>query len=143
MQRRVDEGFNWSLSATYAEHSYAFNRDVGNANEVIVDGNEVDTAPNWLIDASFGYDWGRMSLALDVEHVGEYFTNAANTRSYEGHTIAHLRSALELTETVEAFVIVRNLTDERYADRADFAFGNERYFPGEPLNASFGVRISG
>jgi len=27
-------------------------------------------------------------------------------------------------------VRVNNLTDELYADRADFAFGNHRYFPG-------------
>ena len=41
---------------------------------------------------------------------------------------------------MEAFLIVRNLTDEAYADRADLAFGNDRYFPGEPLNATLGVR---
>ena len=38
------------------------------------------------------------------------------------------------------FVIVRNLTDEKYADRADFAFGNQRFFPGEPLNVTVGLR---
>jgi hypothetical protein len=31
------------------------------------------------------------------------------------------------------------VTDAAYADRADVAFGNERYFPGEPLNATFGL----
>ena len=37
-------------------------------------------------------------------------------------------------------IIIRNLFDINYADRADLAFGNNRYFPGEPLNATVGVR---
>ena len=36
---------------------------------------------------------------------------------------------------------MRNITDERYADRADFASGQYRYFPGEPVNATIGVRV--
>ena len=50
------------------------------------------------------------------------------------------RGSYEFGEGTEAFLIVRNLTDEAYADRADLAFGNDRYFPGEPLNATLGVR---
>ena len=46
----------------------------------------------------------------------------------------------DLAEGLEGFVIVRNLFDLNYADRADYAFGNNRYFPGEPLNATFGIR---
>ena len=53
----------------------------------------------------------------------------------------HLRGAYQINDTFEVFGMVRNLTDEAYADRADFAFGNERYFPGEPLNATIGVRV--
>ena len=32
-----------------------------------------------------------------------------------------------------------NLTDEDYAERADFAFGNFRYFIGEPRSAYVGI----
>ena len=39
----------------------------------------------------------------------------------------------------EVWINIRNLTDERYADRADYAFGVDRYFPGEPVNATVGV----
>jgi len=33
-----------------------------------------------------------------------------------------------------------HLFDERYANRADFAFGAERYFPGRPRTAFVGLR---
>ena len=36
---------------------------------------------------------------------------------------------------------VTNLADRGYADRADFANNAYRYFPGEPINATIGIRI--
>jgi hypothetical protein len=35
-----------------------------------------------------------------------------------------------------------NLTDTDYAERADFGFGNERYFVGEPISLYVGIRHS-
>ena len=102
---------------------------------------QIDTAPEWLADAGLGWQNTNLSLGLSAEYVGEYFTNAANTATYPGHFIAHLRGAWRFSDALEAFVVVRNITDERYADRADFANGADRYFPGEPVNATFGVRI--
>lgn len=128
-----------SGNLSWAEHTYAFNR----AANGIVDGNPIDSAPEWLGDLRIAWaPTDRFDASLSLEYVGEYFTNEANTASYDGHTIASARASYDLTDQLEAFVIIRNLTDERYADRADFAFGNHRYFPGEPMNATIGVRAS-
>lgn len=134
-------GFYWNANVTWSDQTYAFDRDVGNNSEDIVNGTQIDTAPEWLSNAGFGWRGRFLSLFATVEHVGGYFTNAANTAAYDGHTIAHLRGAWTFSDALEAFINIRNLTDERYADRADFAFGNDRYFPGEPLNATLGVRV--
>lgn len=136
-----ETGFGWRAGASYAEHSYAFDRDVANADEVIVDGAEVDTAPNWLADLGLSYEGERWDVLVTAEHIGEYFTNAANTRSYSGHTLLHARLGVEFADHAELYVSARNLFDERYADRADFGFGSERYFPGEPRNFVFGLRL--
>lgn len=136
-----DSGFFWNAAISWSDQTYAFNRDVGNNSEDIVDGNQIDTAPEWLANAGLGWRNDRFSIYAWGDHVGEYFTDAANQNMYDGHTIFHIRGAYEFSDTFEAFVLVRNLTDERYADRADFAFGNDRYFPGEPLNATFGIRV--
>ncbi len=128
-----------SGNLSWAEHTYAFNR----AANGIVDGNPIDSAPEWLGDLRIAWaPTERFDASLSLEYVGEFFTNEANTASYDGHTVASARASYDLTDELEAFVIIRNLTDERYADRADFAFGNHRYFPGEPMNATFGVRAS-
>jgi len=133
--------FRWNANASWSDQTYAFTRSVAAAAENIVDGTQIDTAPEWLADAGIGWDNGNLSLALSTEYVGEYFTNAANTATYDGHLIAHLRGAWRFSDKMEAFVIVRNATDERYADRADFAQNQHRYFPGEPVNATLGIRI--
>lgn len=126
---------NGTLS--WADHTYDFDR----ASNGIVSGNQVDTAPEWLGDVSL--DWkasDKLDVSLMAEFVGEYFTDEANAHTYDGHTLASARAGYAITDDVEFWVKLRNLFDERYADRADFAFGNERYFPGEPLNATFGIK---
>ena len=128
-------------NASWSDQTYTFDRIVGSGTETIRDGNAIDTAPEWLADASL--DWQAteaLGLSLSVEHVGEYYTDPANTTTYPGHTVLSARGSYQFAEGMEAFLIVRNLTDEAYADRADLAFGNDRYFPGEPLNATLGVR---
>ncbi len=131
----------WNANASWADQTYAFNRNVVAAAEDIFNGGKIDTAPDWLADAGIGWESQALSVFLTAEYVGEYFTNAANTALYDGHVIGHLRGSWRFSDDLEAFAIVRNITDERYADRADFAQGADRYFPGEPLNATVGVRI--
>ncbi|MEH6488791.1 TonB-dependent receptor [Hyphomonas oceanitis] len=129
-------------NVSWSDQTYTFDRIVNNsATEIIRDGTQIDTAPEWLADASL--DWQAteaLGLSLSVEHVGEYYMDPANTATYPGHTVLSARGSYAFGEGTEVFLIVRNLTDEAYADRADLAFGNGRYFPGEPLNATLGVR---
>jgi outer membrane receptor protein involved in Fe transport len=128
----LGESFSLFASGTYAEHRYRFDRVVGNASETIDSGDPVDTAPKSL--AHIALRWtppGPWRGELSAQHVGRYAMNAANTVFYEGHDTLDLRIGREIGAGAELTGIIRNLTDERYAKRADFAFGNERYFPGE------------
>ncbi|MFN7056354.1 TonB-dependent receptor [Hyphomonas sp.] len=129
-----------SGDAAWSEQTYTFDRPVVAAQERIRRGNRIDTAPEWL--AGLRLDWqpaDHLRLSLSADHVGEYFTDPANTVRYPGHTVFNARAGWRFADGTEAYLIIRNLTDEAYADRADVAFGNERYFPGEPLNATFGI----
>jgi outer membrane receptor protein involved in Fe transport len=45
------------------------------------------------------------------------------------------RARYALGEAWHTTLRVTNLTDRRYADRADFAFGDYRYFPGRERSA--------
>ena len=140
---------NWlsvSGDATLARHSYNFD-DVNfnfdgsvDTSNTITEGDRVDTAPDTLahmratltpIDA--------FQAEFEWRHVGSYFTDPGNTQSYDGHDIFVLRSRYALTNYITLFGRVDNLFDTRFADRADFAFGNERFFPGRPRTLFFGL----
>jgi outer membrane receptor protein involved in Fe transport len=122
-----------SLNGTVARHEYAFSRAI-EGGETIVEGNDVDTAPRNITTLSVEVDLGDvlktddLRCAIDVTRVGKYFLDAANTATYPGHTAANLRVNWNPGPVVVG-LHVDNLFDKRYADRADFAFGNYRYFP--------------
>jgi len=140
---RLPADFTLSMNATYAAHTYRFDRPVGNATETISKGDDVDTAPRWL--AGVRLLWApELPVSAEAEwvFVGGYFTNAANTETYPGHNLLNLRAQWRPTPHVAVFAALRNALDTLYAERADFAFGNERYFPGEERNLALGVRLS-
>jgi outer membrane receptor protein involved in Fe transport len=56
--------------------------------------------------------------------------DASNANEYGGHDLLNLRVSWRATDNWLAVLRVNNVTDRAYADRADFAFGNYRYFPG-------------
>ncbi|MBA3067037.1 MAG: TonB-dependent receptor [Hyphomonas sp.] len=129
-----------SGNVSWSDQTYTFDRLVASASDTVRDGNAIDTAPEWLANARL--DWqatDRLALSLNVAHVGEYFLDPANLAAYPGHTVLGARAAWEWQGDMDLWINVRNLTDERYADRADVSFGNPRYFPGEPANATFGL----
>ncbi len=135
----------WSLEGqlSWSDQTYTFDRVTRSGSETITSGNAIDTAPEWLGDMAVVWTGEAGSwMRLEAEYIGDYFTNPANTRRYDGHTLLHLRGGYVMENGTEIYGIIRNLTDETYADRADFAFGSERYFPGEPLNVTLGVRRS-
>ncbi len=130
-----------SLAASYALHRYAFTRAAGRG-ERIEDGNFVDTAPRWLASAHWLWRSERLDSEFEVVHLGEHFIDAANSASYDGHTLLNWRGSWRATGHVKLFARLLNLLDAAYADRADFAFGSHRYFPGLPRQFYLGVEAN-
>lgn len=132
------------LTGTWARHTYAFDRPVSAASEGIAKGNDVDTAPRWLWTGRLAWTpLPQADVSLEWTHVGAYFTDAGNLNTYEGHDLLTLRAQYRVSERTTLYGAIRNLTGEAYANRADYAFGNARYFPGEPRNVTVGIRVTG
>ena len=129
-----------SGNGTLAKHTYDFTETVGSAANNITAGARVDTAPDTLahMRATLRPVDG-FETEIEWRHVGSYFTNPGNTAEYPGHDIFVLRGRYDVTDNITLFGRVDNLFGARYADRADFAFGNERYFPGRPRTLFFGL----
>ena len=128
----VGLGAGWSLgvNGTYARHEYDFDV-VAARGETFVAGRDVDTAPRVLgnIELQYRPD-GRFDAGLQWSTVGEYYVDAENRFRYPGHSIANVRAGLALTDSLGLTVRINNVGDRAIADRADYAFGNYRYFPG-------------
>ena len=130
--------------ASLARHTYAFEDIVASPSSSITDGDRVDSAPDTLARLAVELrPVDGLELGAEMRHVGEYFTDPGNTRTYPGHEVISARASLELGETWSVFANIENLFDTRYADRADFAFGNDRYFPGRPRFVRIGLRWRG
>jgi len=121
----------WAVS----DQTYAFDDAASN----VRNGNQIDTAPNTLGTMRLMADFDRFGAGVEWRHVGRYFTSEANTAAYPGHDIFVARASYELSDSLRVFSRVDNIFDTEYADRADFAFGNERYFPGRPRTLFVGL----
>jgi len=131
---RVDAAWWFALRGTYARHTYAFNH-LPDAGEAFVSGRDIDTAPKTLGSALARWTPARSTtLELDYAHVGSYYMDAENNARYPGHGLWHLRWRQEFGD-FELRARVNNLLDTEYAERADYAFGEYRYFPGWPRRA--------
>jgi len=134
----------WNLSSniSYGRHSYDFDL-VAARGETFVSGRDIDTAPRWLgsIELKFEPD-GPFSAAVQWSAIGEYFLDAENRFSYPGHKLVNFRVAYALAPTIQIIGRLNNVADEQVADRADYAFGNYRYFPGRGRELFIELRYS-
>lgn len=131
-----------AVAATYARHRYDFTRAAGGG-EQIRSGNDVDTAPRVLANVRWLARLGeRVDSELEVAMQSSSYLNAANTEKYDGHTLVNWRVGAQISERLRLFGRVVNLLDSEYAERADFAFGNFRYFPGMPRQFYAGAELS-
>ncbi len=146
----IEAQFDWTpsrllrldLDVSYARHEYDFDT-VASRGEAFVSGRDVDTAPRWLGSAEIEYTpTTRWAFAAQLTGIGRYYVDAENRFSYPGHTIANLRARVAAADGVDVVLRLNNLTDRDYADRADFAFGNFRYFPGRGRELFVEVRYA-
>jgi outer membrane receptor protein involved in Fe transport len=136
--RGVEVAFDWQLAtgwfvaidSSYARHTYDFDI-VALRGESFVAGRDVDTAPRWLGSLELRYRPNDVvDIGLQWTSIGEYYVEAENRFRYPGHTVANLSAGVRLTSNLNAVLRLNNLGDRDMADRADYAFGNFRYFPG-------------
>lgn len=140
----LHETVDLSGSLTYARHTYAFDNLVAaNSTEDIRDGNDIDTAPRFLANLRLGWTpIEDVRAELEWVHMDEYYVDGANINKYDGHDLFNLRTTYKVNDILSIYGRVLNVADTAYADRADFAFGNYRYFPGDERFFSMGVSVT-
>ncbi|MEN9783144.1 MAG: hypothetical protein RJA24_487, partial [Pseudomonadota bacterium] len=115
------------------------------------DNKTIPAAPRWLVNAELGYKPARDTrLSAEVQHMGSYFMNNANTVRYPGHELLNLRAQTKFGAW-EAWASIMNVLDTRYAEVASSAFSGagaytpntqDTFTPGAPRTIQIGVRYS-
>ncbi len=130
------EQFNLAINYSHGRHQYEFDRE----NSGVVKGNDIDTAPKQQGNVRFSWLPNKdTKLELEWLQMGKYYLDPSNEHQYDGHDLLQLRGSMQLNQDVNLFARVENLTDEKYASRADFAFGSYRFFGGQPRALHVGI----
>ena len=139
----LHETVSLSGAISWAIHEYDFEGGAPTGSETIQKGARIDTSPEWV--SNLRLTWvpsNNLSTEVEWVYIGEYFADAGNTALYDGHALLNLRLNHKVSDTFQISARIRNLADVRYAERADFAFGRYRYFPGESRSFSIQAGIS-
>ena len=128
---QLSEAVDLALDGTLQRHEYdsAINL-LGSGGDI--EGNRIDTAPDRFGSARLGWNFPPgYRVELEWLHMDNYYLEPDNRHQYDGHDLYNLRLTARLSDRIHAGLRIHNLSNEDYADRADFGFGSYRYFVGE------------
>jgi iron complex outermembrane receptor protein len=134
-------GFDVATAATYAQHTYDFNRRDSTFINTVTAGSTIPNAPRSMANTRLGYRFAPESRAeVEWVHMGSYFTDNADSHFYGGHELFNLRVSAKLADGVFLHGKMMNMLDRRYADRAAITTtGIDQYFPGAPRSFLAGL----
>ncbi len=142
---QIDDTWYTALAGSFARHRYSSPTALIGTSGDIKD-NDIDTAPKHFGSARLGAYLALLDMPLKTElefvWLDEYFVDPENEFSYDGHELLNLRTDWTVSDDLSLSLVITNLLDEDYAERADFGFGQYRYFVGEPRSAVLGVRLA-
>jgi len=116
-KQKLNDSLEWRFSGSLADHEYTSDQFSGGFN---INGNEIDTAPRTSANAAVVWNASQqLSGELELQHLGGYFLEPENLRRYPGHEVFNLRARYQFSERLSGTLRLLNVTDERYAERAD------------------------
>jgi outer membrane receptor protein involved in Fe transport len=134
------------LSANYAYAQHTYEDWVLDPRQVVgVDysGKQMETAPSHMGNLMLMFLPGRRaSGSIETAFLGSYWMDAANTQTYDGHTLVNVRAQVRVNQHLTIFGRVLNLTDQRYAESSSYTLARGREFaPGMPLTGYVGLSV--
>jgi iron complex outermembrane receptor protein len=141
------------LSGTNAEHTYltySSTQTIGGKNTTIFyNGNRMVNAPAWIANAEATYKplfLPGLRAALEWQHIGKYYKDNANTKTYNGYNIFNLRTGYEFRGTavkgLGIWVNVLNLTNRLYATNVTSSTYSDTYYAAPPRITTIGISYS-
>jgi len=132
---------HWTLLAdgSYAVHSYAFSAQLSPSNYIAY-GNDMKYAPRSLGELRLRWEpMPATQIEAAYQHVGGYWLDESNQHRYGGHDLVNLYARQGLGDGYTLSFKVLNAAGVAYAERADYSFGDYRYFPGDGREYFIGI----
>ena len=112
------------VAYSYSKHNFIDDTTYGN--------NEMAEAPNHTANFRLIYNpsyLNKLTLMGEVQYVGDYYMDSANTKKYAGYEIGNLKANYEFSKQLSLFGKITNITDKKYASSASSGW-SDSYTPG-------------
>lgn len=123
------------LAYSYSKHNYDNNPTYGD--------NEMQEAPNHLANVRVIYTpkyFKGLKIMPEWQYVGSYWMDDTHSvDKYKGYSIGNLKADYAYNKKVRIFAKITNITDEKYAISARYAYGKADYTPGDPRSFYAGL----
>ncbi|GAA3976249.1 TonB-dependent receptor [Mucilaginibacter dorajii] len=146
---------SFRFSGTNARHTYVNYSEVvanySNGTNTVInyDGKRMNNAPAWIANSELTYKplyLPGFRIAGEWQHINQYYTNPANTKTYSGYNIYNLRLGYNaLGSTLKGMGIwfnVLNLTNKLYATTVTSNQYGDTYNAAAPRTYSLGISYS-
>jgi iron complex outermembrane recepter protein len=137
----ITEDLRGNVSYSRARHTY---EQWSPRSNIHYAGNEMESAPNTIVNARLTYTPGFMAgarVGAEWNRIGGYWLNAENTHRYEGHDLFNLNATIPVLQDLEVVGRLINLADSRYAETASYTERRgEELAPGVPRTLYLGLQ---
>lgn len=143
------------FSGTNARHTYVDYSEVrtnfatGTSTVISYNGKRMNNAPAWIANSELTYKPAYINglrLAAEWQHINQYFTNPANTKTYSGYDIYNLRLGYDVKSTAlkgaGIWFNVLNFTDKLYATTVTSNQYGDTYNAAPPRTFTLGISYS-
>lgn len=142
-QYKISKTVDLSIATTWADHTYQNSIALSGIGDINITGKQIDTAPKQISHARINWQpTEQLNLQIEANKLSDYFLEPTNQHHYSGHTLINLRGQYQFNKSWQASFQLLNIQNKAYAERADYAFGQYRYFVGEPRSLYVGIRYS-
>ncbi len=133
---QVTDDWAARLAYSYSMHNYINDDNYGD--------NEISQAPNHTGNARLIYTPSYvkgLKVMGECQYVGEYWMDDDHSvDKYHGYSIDNLKADYAYSNELSFFAKITNITDEKYAVSASYAYGNDNYTPGDPRQFYAGLK---
>lgn len=141
------------FNGTNVRHIYLDYSEVGTNSAsnytIVYNGNRMVNAPEWIATSEVTYKPDYIPgfrVAGEWQHIGIYFTNPANTKTYSGYSIYNLRLGYDVKQhTLKGMGIwfnILNLTNKLYATTVTGNSYGDTYNAAPPRTCTLGISYS-